>query len=40
MTEALFQANLVIHYAMLVGVVFSIARPENRVWPPLKKQLW
>jgi protein-S-isoprenylcysteine O-methyltransferase Ste14 len=40
MTNIFFYTNISVHYAMLVGVIFSIAYPSKRIWPPLKKWSW
>jgi protein-S-isoprenylcysteine O-methyltransferase Ste14 len=40
MKDLLFYTNIIIHYGMLAGIVYSIARPVNRIWPPPKKQSW
>lgn len=40
MIKLLFHCNLAIHYAMLLGTVFSIWRPANRIWPPPGKSSW
>ena len=40
MIEKLFQVNLIVHYLMLGGTVFSIIQPTSRIWPPPKQQSW
>lgn len=38
--EILFFAVLVIHYILLSGIVWSVAYPRKRIWPPPKKRSW
>lgn len=40
MVEILFSLNLMIRYLEITGIVFSIAHPQKRIWPPPKKQSW
>ena len=40
MIEKLFEINLIVQYLMLSGIVYSIIRPTNRIWPPPKQQSW
>lgn len=40
MRDLLFHLNIVFHYTMLAGVVYSIAYPAKRIWPPPRKQSW
>jgi len=37
---SLFFLTLVIHYVLLIGVVWSLAIPSKRIWPPSKKNSW
>lgn len=39
-THALFLADVLAHYALLVGIVWSIFLPQKRAWPPPKKRSW
>jgi protein-S-isoprenylcysteine O-methyltransferase Ste14 len=32
--------NLAIHYSLLLGTIWSIAVPKNRIWPPPNKKSW
>lgn len=36
----LFIIDLVIHYALLAGIVWSVASYQNHIWPPPKKRSW
>jgi protein-S-isoprenylcysteine O-methyltransferase Ste14 len=38
--EALFIAALIIHYLLLIGIVWSVAFPQKRIWPPPDKRSW
>jgi protein-S-isoprenylcysteine O-methyltransferase Ste14 len=38
--EILFFIDLIIHYVLLIGIVWSIAFPTRRIWPPPKKNSW
>ena len=40
MIGLLFYTNIFVHFVMLTGVVYSIARPVDSIWPPPKKQSW
>jgi len=35
-----FYFNVLVNYAMLAGVIYSIAYPSKRIWPPPKKWAW
>jgi protein-S-isoprenylcysteine O-methyltransferase Ste14 len=32
--------NLLIHYFLLFGIIWSVVRPKKRIWPPPKKNSW
>lgn len=36
----LFLVNVVSHYLLLAGVLYSILYPQSRVWPPKHKRAW
>ncbi len=36
----LFYANILVNYALLAGVIYSIAYPAKRIWPPPQKRSW
>ncbi len=38
--EILFAVDLVILYVLLIGIGWSVAFPNRRVWPPPKKWSW
>lgn len=38
--EILFVTDLIAHYLLLIGIVWSIAYPNKRIWPPPKKGTW
>jgi len=38
--EILFVADISIHYVLLSAMVWSVAFPKWRIWPPPKKQSW
>lgn len=38
--DDLFIAALIIHYLLLAGIVWSVAYPSKRIWPPPKKRSW
>ena len=40
LANLLFTANAVILVALLIGAVWSVAFPENRIWPPPRKHSW
>lgn len=40
MKEILFVADVVVHYLLLLAMVWSIAFPSKRIWPPPNKQSW
>ena len=39
-TDIFFYFNILVNYAMLAGVIYSIAYPAKRIWPPSKKWAW
>jgi protein-S-isoprenylcysteine O-methyltransferase Ste14 len=38
--EPLYFVNLGVNYALLMGIVWSVAFPLRRIWPPPKKGSW
>jgi protein-S-isoprenylcysteine O-methyltransferase Ste14 len=38
--EILFVAGIAVHYVLLSAMVWSVAFPKRRIWPPPKKQSW
>jgi protein-S-isoprenylcysteine O-methyltransferase Ste14 len=40
MKDVLFMANLIIHYTLLVGAVWSVVFPDKRIWPPPNRNSW
>jgi len=36
----LFILDLVVHYVLLFGIVWSVAIPKKRIWPPPKNRSW
>ena len=36
----LFLADLICLYILLIGVIWSVASPNKRIWPPPKKASW
>jgi len=38
--DILFFSDLIVHYGLLVGIVWSVAFPGKRIWPPPKKRSW
>ncbi|MCJ7734969.1 MAG: phosphatidylethanolamine N-methyltransferase family protein [Anaerolineales bacterium] len=36
----LFSLNLIALFALLAGIVWSVARPDKRIWPPPGKSSW
>lgn len=40
MKEILFVADMAVHYILLSAMVWSVAFPKRRIWPPPKKQSW
>ncbi|MCJ7773866.1 MAG: hypothetical protein MUP22_12130 [Desulfobacterales bacterium] len=36
----LFVLDLAVHYVLLFGIVWSVAFPNKRIWPPPKKRSW
>ena len=40
MKEILFVANIAVHYLLLSAMVWSVAFPKRRIWPPPNKQSW
>ncbi|MBS1249236.1 MAG: hypothetical protein MAG431_00811 [Chloroflexi bacterium] len=36
----LFVFDLAVHYLMLIGIVWSVAKPKQLIWPPPKKWSW
>ena len=38
--EVLFMVTLIIHYILLIGIGWSIAFPNKRIWPPPDKNSW
>jgi protein-S-isoprenylcysteine O-methyltransferase Ste14 len=38
--EILFVTDLAVHYLLLVGIVWSVAFPNKRIWPPPEKGSW
>jgi protein-S-isoprenylcysteine O-methyltransferase Ste14 len=38
--EVLFAIDLVVLYLLLTGIVWSIAVPNKRIWPPPNKNSW
>ena len=36
----LFVLDLAVHYVLLFGIVWSVAIPNKRIWPPPKKRSW
>jgi len=38
--DVFFIAALIIHYLLLAGIVWSVAYPSKRIWPPPKKRSW
>jgi len=36
----MFVIDLIIHYILLLGVLWSVLSYKNRIWPPPKKQSW
>lgn len=36
----LFTLNILIHYVLLFGAVWSVAFPRKRIWPPPQKDSW
>jgi protein-S-isoprenylcysteine O-methyltransferase Ste14 len=38
--ENLFIVDLIIHYILLIGIVWSVAFQHKRIWPPPKKSSW
>lgn len=40
MKSAIFVIDLIVHYILLFGIVWSVAFPKKRVWPPPKKWSW
>jgi len=38
--EIVFFADIAVHYVLLSGMVWSVAFPKRRIWPPPKKQAW
>jgi protein-S-isoprenylcysteine O-methyltransferase Ste14 len=39
-TDIFFYSNILVNYALLAGVIYSIAYPSKRIWPPPKKWSW
>ena len=39
-TATIFYSDLLVNYAMLAGVLYSIAFPSRRIWPPPQKGSW
>ena len=37
---SIFIADVIANYCMLFGVIWSIVKPEQRIWPPPKKWSW
>lgn len=40
MKLAVFLINLLCHSAYLSGIIYSIGRPDTRIWPPPGKSTW
>lgn len=40
MKEILFISGIAVHYVLLSAMVWSVAFPKRRIWPPPKKQSW
>ena len=40
MKSTIFVVDLIVHYILLFGIVWSVAFPKKRVWPPPKKWSW
>ena len=40
MKEILFISDIAVHYVLLSVMVWSVAFPKRRIWPPPKKQSW
>jgi protein-S-isoprenylcysteine O-methyltransferase Ste14 len=38
--EIIFIADIGIHYVLLSAMIWSVAFPKRRIWPPPKKQSW
>lgn len=38
--EYIFVTDLVVHYLLLVGIGWSIAFPDKRIWPPPRRKSW
>jgi protein-S-isoprenylcysteine O-methyltransferase Ste14 len=38
--EVLLIVDLIIHYVLLFGIVWSVAFPGKRIWPPPNKRSW
>ena len=38
--RVLFSIDLVVHSLLLAGIVWSVARPDRRIWPPPDRGSW
>ena len=38
--ELIIYINLIIHYYLLIGVIWSVVFPKKRIWPPPNRKSW